>query len=364
MSEAAPAAAAPAATAGRESEAGSPAAAPGPVTQGQITAHPDIELDAEDASDNSEWEVASLASSSTSVSQSLLNYRIENGRTYHRYKEGKYMYPNDEREVDRLDLQHLMYVLTFNHKLGTAPPNQPDSDVRRVLDCGTGSGIWAVEFGDDHPEAEVLGVDLSAAVPQYVPPNVQFMIDDVEEPWTYSRPFDYIHSRMMTSSINDWKAYLKQCFDNLTPGGYLELNEIDVFPLSDDDTLKPDSALSRCMRMMSDASEILGHPFIDVRGLKDVMVEVGFEDVHIQRFKWPTNQWAKDRKYKELGFWGEENFAGNWEGIIMAPFTRALEWTREEVIVFSAEVRKDLKNKQIHAYFSVWSIYGRKPGGK
>ncbi|KAF4872332.1 Secondary metabolism regulator LAE1 [Colletotrichum siamense] len=352
----------------RSSKAGSPAAAassPPAVTEGQITAHLDVEIDAEDPADNdSVFDTASLASSTTSVNESILNYRTENGRTYHRYKEGKYMYPNDEQEVDRLDLQHNMYLLTFDNKLGTAPPNDMNSHIGRVLDCGTGSGIWAIEFGDEHPEAEVLGVDLSANFPEYVPPNVKFEIDDIEEPWTWSRPFDYIHSRMMTSAINDWRTYIAQCYDHLNPGGYLELNDADVNPLSDDGTLKPDSALSRCMCMMAEASEILGRPFVDVQGLKDVMVDVGFEDVHVHRFKWPTNPWARHSKYKELGFWCEENFAGNWEGIIMAPFTRGLKWTREETMVFAMEVRKELKDRSIHAYFSIWSIYGRKPGGR
>ncbi|GJC92194.1 methyltransferase domain-containing protein [Colletotrichum higginsianum] len=27
--------------------------------------------------------------------------------------------------------------------------------VGRVLDVGTGTGIWALDFGDEHPEAEV-----------------------------------------------------------------------------------------------------------------------------------------------------------------------------------------------------------------
>lgn len=45
-----------------------------------------------------------------------------------------------------------------------------------------------------------------------IPPNVTFEIDDVEDEWTYSKPFDYIHSRFMTSCISDWKKYLTQCF--------------------------------------------------------------------------------------------------------------------------------------------------------
>lgn len=46
-----------------------------------------------------------------------------------------------------------------------------------------------------------------------VPPNVQFQVEDIEEDWHFSHPFDYIHSRMMTGSIADWKIYLRRCFE-------------------------------------------------------------------------------------------------------------------------------------------------------
>lgn len=39
-----------------------------------------------------------------------------------------------------------------------------------------------------------------------------FEVDDIEEPWLYSRPFDYIHSRMMTSSIRNWEKFIKRSF--------------------------------------------------------------------------------------------------------------------------------------------------------
>lgn len=48
--------------------------------------------------------LGSDASSSTaSLSSSILAYRRENGRTYHAYKDGKYVVPNDEAENDRLE---------------------------------------------------------------------------------------------------------------------------------------------------------------------------------------------------------------------------------------------------------------------
>lgn len=53
------------------------------------------------------------------------------------------------------DLQHHLFLLTFDDKLGLAPPNEPGSQVKRVLDLGTGTGIWAMDFGDEHPGTHV-----------------------------------------------------------------------------------------------------------------------------------------------------------------------------------------------------------------
>ena len=67
-----------------------------------------------------------------------------------------------------------------------------------VLDIGTGTGIWAIEsmphgfllfvaieltswpVGDLFPSSNILGVDLSPIQPEWVPPNVRFMVDDIE----------------------------------------------------------------------------------------------------------------------------------------------------------------------------------------
>ncbi|KAK7402457.1 hypothetical protein QQX98_011784 [Neonectria punicea] len=231
-----------------------------------------------------------------------------------------------------------------------APPNQPQSKVDRVLDVGTGTGIWAIDYGDEHPEAEVIGVDLSPIQPSFVPPNVKFYIDDIEEPWSYAHPFNYTHCRMMTSSLASWPNFLRDCFNNLAPGGYFELQEIDLLAKSDDGTLSDDSALSRCAKLLGQACIKLGRPFQDNLQLKDILADVGFVDV-VTSFKWPTNSWTRDKKYKELGAWNNGNIATGLDALTMAPFTRALGWSRGDVDVFLAEVRKDLNSKAVHAYW-------------
>ncbi|KAG4256548.1 hypothetical protein FPRO03_14012 [Fusarium proliferatum] len=195
----------------------------------------------QDDRDSSMGDRQDATSSAASLSSSILDFRHENGRTYHAYKDGKYHLPNDEREDDRLDSQHNLFLLTFDNKLGLSPPNLPDSKVKRVLDLGTGTGIWAIEFGVDHPEAEVIGVDLSPIQFSLVPPNVRFHIDDIHEQWEFSEPFDYIHSRMMNFSISNWPEYFNKIYKNLAPGGYVEIQEIDVMMKSDDVTLGNDN---------------------------------------------------------------------------------------------------------------------------
>ncbi|KAL0939160.1 methyltransferase domain-containing protein [Colletotrichum truncatum] len=267
-----------------------------------------------------------------------------------------------------LDLTHQLWLLALDNKLGAAPACQPNAKVGRVLDVGTGTGIWALNFAEEHPEADVtgpdpmvLGNDLSAIQPCFVLPNVRFEVDDVEEEWTYSQPFEYIHSRVMTSSISDWQLYLRRCYKNLKPGGYVELQEIDLFAVSDDGTLTPENALSKWCKLLFEASEKFGRPYIRVPSLKGMLSDAGFVDVTMSVYKWPSNGWPRAQKYKELGIWNNENMMAGLEAFSMAPLTRAHEWTREEVNVFLIDVRKDIHNRDVHAYWPIYCIIGRKP---
>ena len=157
-------------------------------------------------------------SSTTSISSSILKFREENGRTYHAYKEGKYLFPNDDGENDRLDLQHHLFSLTFDGALQLAPIANKKGGIHKVLDVGTGTGIWAIDFADEHPESHVLGVDLSPIQPSMVPPNVTFQVDDLEEPWSFGgEKFDFVYSRMMSGAIADWPKLFQQSFEYASP---------------------------------------------------------------------------------------------------------------------------------------------------
>ncbi|KAI8314930.1 Secondary metabolism regulator LAE1 [Colletotrichum sp. SAR11_59] len=267
--------------------------------------------------------------------------------------EVQYAWPNDAEENERLDMQNEICFLTFHNKLGFAPPCDPDAKVGRVLDLGTGTGLWAIEYADEHPDAEVLGVDLSPIQPRDVPPNLKFEVDDVEEDWLYSQKFDYIHLRFLNGSIADWKKLFKKAYDFTKPGGYFELQENDFLFASDDGTLSPEKPLAKFSSLVREACVKFGRQFIDVPLMEDMMKQVGFQDVALQRFKWPSNPWPKDPHYKKIGEWNYHNFVAAAEALAMGPLTRAHGYTKEEVDVFLIDVRKNMRDPKIHSYLTM-----------
>lgn len=87
------------------------------------------------------YETDNASSTSTSLSSSMRHYAFENGRRYHKFREGQYQFPNDEPEQAREDMKHAMVVNLCGGKLHYAPLESP----QEILDLGTGTGIWAVD---------------------------------------------------------------------------------------------------------------------------------------------------------------------------------------------------------------------------
>lgn len=58
------------------------------------------------------------ASSTWSLSSSILDYEYENGRRYHAYRAGNYFLPNDEKEQTILDRIHYTSLLVSDTRTG------------------------------------------------------------------------------------------------------------------------------------------------------------------------------------------------------------------------------------------------------
>ncbi|KAF6844656.1 methyltransferase domain-containing protein [Colletotrichum musicola] len=311
-------------------------------------------------------ELSSIGDNSSDGSQdslrsTILEYRLENGRTYHKVSDGKYILPNDAREQDRLDITNHLWSLTWDGQLCNCPKK---NGATRVLDVGTGTGIWAMDYADEHPEATVLGVDLSPIQPGFVPPNCSFEVDDIEKEWTWTVPFDFIFFRHMAGSLADWSEIIAKAYDNLEPGGYIELQDHTGPPRCDDGTLKEDSKYHQWSMLILEGFKKMGRPVLVVQTFKQLLLDAGFEDVVEKKEKWPISPWSKDPKLKELGFWSYASSESGIEAVSTGLFTRVLGWTVEEARVLAAEVRNEHKSLEIHAYYDVYSVWGRKPEKK
>ena len=103
-----------------------------------------IETDAipyDDSVSDAGYETDGVSQATTSISSSVRDYSFENSRRYHKFQEGRYQFPNDEPEQEREDMKHAMIVHLCDGKLHFAPLENP----QRILDVGTGTGIWAVD---------------------------------------------------------------------------------------------------------------------------------------------------------------------------------------------------------------------------
>ena len=74
--------------------------------------------------------------------------------------------PNDKEEQERLGLQYYIHSLLLAGELYTAPLESP---LKRALGVRTGTGIWVMDFADKFPDCHVIGTDLSAIQPTFLP---------------------------------------------------------------------------------------------------------------------------------------------------------------------------------------------------
>ncbi|KAK8198607.1 hypothetical protein M8818_006474 [Zalaria obscura] len=280
-------------------------------------------------------------------------YRYENGRRYHAFRDGQYWGPNDSQNNNHEAIVHHLCILTLDDKLYLAPIENP----KRILDVGTGTGIWAIDVADQNPQAEVLATDLSPIQATFMPPNLQFEIDDCCSTWVYpENHFDFIHLRGLFGSIADWPTLYEQCYKHLEPGGYIEQLEVSVTNYAADD----DTPVPEVLKVWSDnadeVSKRSGKTWSIAETMPTLIREAGFVDVVEKTYKWPIGPWSSDPKLKELGRWNLLNWEEGMEGWIMACYTRVLGWKYQEVQDWLKVIRKALRDRRAHVYHEVYVL--------
>ncbi|KAF5665745.1 methyltransferase [Fusarium heterosporum] len=317
-----------------------------------------------DAASDAGYGSDSMSSASTSIGSSVRDYMFENGRRYHSFRAGAYNFPNDDVEQEREDMKHAMVKLLSGQKLHFAPLGD---NTQNVLDIGTGTGIWAIEMGEQYPSANVLGIDLSPIQPTWLPPNVHFMVDDVESTWLHPQDhFDYIHSRHTVQAIKNWPQLFGNALQHLKPGGWMELQEIHHYPHNARTgvAVPPgEHPVAQYWQYVTDGLATLGVDFPAAAGgkLAAKMQAAGFVNVTERIFHVPLGTWPKNQVLKTVGLYWRTILTDGLQAIALGPMTRGMGWSREQIEVFLVSVRRAYTDNRALLYMPMHIVYGQRP---
>ncbi|UQC91088.1 methyltransferase domain-containing protein [Colletotrichum lupini] len=320
-----------------------------------------------------------------SLTDSVREHMYENRLRYHAYRAGRYAFPNDAIEQDRDEMKHIIsielkapkswiWIIVANtcrhvmnaffcknhhnvvHDASAMKRTTPEScDVitepfvyilgyavnRSELTpffTGTGPGHWPIELADMHPNSTFLGIDLSPIQPSEVPPNCHFMVDDIEHEngWDLDEEyFDFIHLRHTLHSIRDRNDLMQRAYRHLKPGGWFEIQELEFFPLCDDQSCPDGDGYGfRVFTQYLDAGlRVLGSEMHGIRAAADEMRAAGFENVEEDRRKCPIGDWPARPELRECGILMRETILEGLKGLATRPF-RALGWTEIQIEMF------------------------------
>lgn len=140
---------------------------------------------------------------------------------------------------------------------------------------------------------------------------------------------------------------------NLEPGGWLEQVELDVRVMSDDGTLAKDSFLAGWGDNFLGCSDRSGRPLSTQETMAGRMANAGFVNLHDNLFKCPLGSWPRDKRLKEAGRVNFHHWSSGLDGWAMWLLTKhgvPQPWSADEVRVYVAKVRQDLKQKRLHIY--------------
>ncbi|KAK8089915.1 hypothetical protein PG997_004876 [Apiospora hydei] len=349
-----------------------------PVASGSVAGLDWAQPDHEDHFDDADSALGDDSASSTqSLSSSILQYRIIHGRRYHSLRgdgDTEYWQPNDEQQnlyaeystvsselqaqcsYGPADITQTCCYLTAGY---TSPRYPKTSRTSLMLVRGLDN-----DFGDAHPHAQVRGVDLSPIQPAWIPPNVLFEIDDIAQEWTYQpNHFDFIYLRSLHGCIKDWDLFFREAYKCCKPGGWVETFHMDLRPQSDDGSVRPGMAILSMYDHLVAAGRRMGRPMdlLVHHTMVRSMEAAGFVDVRETNLKKPMTDSFGDRKMREIGGFQHAALTEGLEGLVLYPLGQVLGWPLIQIQLMLARVRTELSSQKVHPWLRVQIVYARKP---
>ncbi|KAH6856168.1 hypothetical protein B0I37DRAFT_301586 [Chaetomium sp. MPI-CAGE-AT-0009] len=219
--------------------------------------------------------------------------------------------------------------------------------------------IWAIEVGDRFPKARVRGIDLSPSQPAWVPPNVDFLVDDCEQGEWLDRDVDFVHFRFMTVVLKDVAGVLRRAYESLKPGGWIELQELCAEILCDDNTMPDNDPVKYMYELCHRAFSKFGMDVTLPKILEPMLRDAGFEKIQCVVKKVPIGPWARDKTLRVIGMYQKIAIQDLMPVLAGRPFT-ALGMSEMESQVTLAHARRGLADTGVHRYFHYYFWFAQK----
>ncbi|PLB47949.1 hypothetical protein P170DRAFT_476602 [Aspergillus steynii IBT 23096] len=288
--------------------------------------------------------------------------------------------PVDEDEAERLDLQHRIFNRVFDNRLIFPPIPQP----RQILDCGYGTGSWAIEIAEQHPDCDVIGLDIfphnnSDDIPDNLwlqvswilfhkfilgvtatsVPNertfwllAHFAVDDLNRPFTFpSNHFDLVQSRMLATGINKDRV--------LKPGGWVQLIEIYFNVQSDNGSITERNALRQWSSQLMGSLEETKDLRVGTR-LRTLLAAEGLQEVDARMIPLPLCAWSNDPRMQGIGEMNRGNIQKLLSTMALYPFTQKLNMPLDQFEDLIGRARQEADTAGLKAYFPLYVCIGRK----
>ncbi|KAJ5081781.1 hypothetical protein NUU61_010045 [Penicillium alfredii] len=274
------------------------------------------------------------------------------GREYQKYSIEHRIYfgPVDEEEAQRLDDQERVFQRIFDSRLIFPPIPR----LRRVLDCGHGSGAWALGVAEQYPDCEVTGVDIAPQMsPDDVPENLWLQVDDLNRTFTFpSNHFDLVHSRLLATGIHRarWSSYIRDIVRVLKPGGWVQMIEIYFNVQSDNGSITDQHALRRWsshyMRALEDRKDLR----IGSR-MRNLLTGSGLVEVDTKMIPLPLSAWSNDPRMRDIGRSNSDNIHQLLRSLALYPLIQRLHMSVENFDALVEEAQQEARDHSLKAYF-------------
>lgn len=222
-------------------------------------------------------------------------------------------------------------------------------------------GVWAAKFATAYPASSVFGVDLGPILAGSEPINCHFSRANVEdERWKPHYLVDFFHFRMMGTRFDHPLRLIDKAYDNLSSGGWIELQDMEMEALSSDGSTE-----GTFMETFGNCIEVglakMKRDHKIARQYERMLREAGFVDIVARQIPMPCGPWSQDPKLQELGrlflsVYTEEAVDGLTRKILLASGL-----TAERCTQLVAHTVQDYHDPDIHGYFIFHVICGRRP---